>query len=585
MKTRFSLLLLLLTTVLLTLLIAAGETPARPTADVDVAQGHTAAGSRVVLETMHSELNRAMAELKGTEPAPYFISYLVTESRANVIMSSHGALFNSSSRRARQLDVVVRVGDHKLDNTHNESRFTAVGSAQLPLEEDAAAIARTLWLTTEQQYKRASRTYLQVKTNTAVRAEEEDDSPDFSKEEPHTFTGKGAEPIALERKEWEDRVKRLSGLFNKYPEVHQSMVMLATDLSTEYFVSTEGSRIVTSKPLVRMLVYASTRAQDGMDLLRSETFDATSLAGLPPESEIAAKIEKLAANLTQLRKAPIVEPYSGPALLSGKAAAVFFHEVLGHRLEGQRQRGDDEGQTFTKKLGQKVLPEFLTVVDDPTTRELSGTQLSGAYEYDSEGVPAQRVDLVVDGVLKQFLMSRMPVKNFAKSNGHGRAQPGLMPVARQGNLIVKSSKTVADAKLREMLVAEIKKQGKPYGLYFEEIAGGFTLTTRQLPQAFQILPLVVWRIYADGRPDELVRGVDIIGTPLAALNRLIVTGDSTQVFNGQCGAESGAVPVSASSPAILFSEIEVQRQAQQHNRPPILPPPAHENGSGQGVRK
>lgn len=176
-------------------------------------------------------------------------------------------------------------------------------------------------------------------------------------------------------------------------------------------------------------------------------------------------------------------------------------------------------------------------------------------------------------------MSRMPVKDFATSNGHGRAQPGLMPVARQASLIVSSTNTAPDAELRDRLIAEIKKQGKPYGLYFEDIAGGFTLTTRQLPQSFQILPLMVWKVYADGRPDELVRGVDIIGTPLSALNRLVVTGTKVEVFNGQCGAESGAVPVSAAAPAILFSEIEVQKRSQQRTRPPILPPPAFEKGA------
>jgi predicted Zn-dependent protease len=250
--------------------------------------------------------------------------------------------------------------------------------------------------------------------------------------------------------------------------------------------------------------------------------------------------------------------------------------VLGHRLEGQRQRGDQEGQTFTKKVDQEVLPTFLSVVDDPTLKNLGGVELSGWYDFDDEGVPAQRTEVVKDGILRQFLMSRMPIKGFSKSNGHGRAQDNYVPVGRQGNLIVTSSKTVPDAQLREMLIAEIKKQKKPYGLFFEDIAGGFTLTSRQLPQAFQVLPLMVRRVYPDGRPDELVRGVDIVGTPLASLNRLVLTGDTTQVFNGVCGAESGYVPVSAASPAILFSELEVQKKAKSNTRPPILPPPAFE---------
>jgi predicted Zn-dependent protease len=260
-------------------------------------------------------------------------------------------------------------------------------------------------------------------------------------------------------------------------------------------------------------------------------------------------------------------------MLSGRAAAVFFHEVLGHRVEGQRQRGRDEGQTFTKKVNEKIMPEFLSVTDDPTLRMLGTTELSGFYRYDDEGTPASRVEVVKDGILKSFLMGRLPVKNFSNSNGHGRGQEGLMPVGRQGNLIVTSSKTIPDAQLRASFIEEIKKQGKPYGLYFEDIQGGFTLTTRDLPQAFQVLPVMVWRVYADGRPDELVRGVDIVGTPLTVLTQIAATGDTTSVFNGICGAESGSVPVSAAAPAMLFSQMEVQKRKYGDTRPPILPPP------------
>lgn len=178
-------------------------------------------------------------------------------------------------------------------------------------------------------------------------------------------------------------------------------------------------------------------------------------------------------------------------------------------------------------------------------------------------------------------MSRMPVHGFATSNGHGRAQPGFLPTGRQGNLIVESSHELPEKSLRQQFIDEIKRQGKPYGLYFEDIEGGFTLTTRQLPQAFQVLPVMVWRVYADGRPDELVRGVDIVGTPLAALGHITATGDKQYVFNGICGAESGDIPVSAASPAMLFSEIEVQRKDQSHELPPILPAPQVPTGSVQ----
>jgi predicted Zn-dependent protease len=329
--------------------------------------------------------------------------------------------------------------------------------------------------------------------------------------------------------------------------------------------------------MARLMMQASTRADDGMDLLRVESFQASSPKDLPSEQEINRAATKMADDLSALRKAPVQEAFNGPALLSGRAAAVFFHEVLGHRLEGHRQKSEEEGQTFTKKIGQRILPDFLSINDDPTIPELSGVKLAGTYLYDDEGVPARRVEVVKDGVLESFLMSRMPVKGFAKSNGHGRRQPGRMPTGRQGNFIVLSKKSVTNSELRQKFIEEIKRQGKPYGLYFEDVQGGFTLTGREMPQAFQILPVIVWRVYPDGRPDELVRGVDIVGTPLAALDSIILTGDKEEVFNGICGAESGSIPVSAAAPAILFSEIEIQKRSNSHARPPILPPPGFES--------
>ncbi|HXE90160.1 MAG TPA: TldD/PmbA family protein [Terriglobales bacterium] len=536
------------------------------------------ASSALLLETLEQELNRAMQELSKAEPAPYYISYAASEHNLEVVSGSQGDLFNPLSRRVRSVDVTVRVGGHQLDNTHNHRRPSGLGSTLLPIEDDREAIARALWLTTDRQYKIASRALLEVQTEHQVKAEEEDSSPDFSKQKPHVHIGQPAPVPQLDRNAWQERVRRLSGILREYPEIYGSYVTLVVDASTRYFVSSEGSRVMTSESLSRLVVYAETRTDDGMELFRAETFDASTPDGLPPQAEVTAKVRKLAEDLRALRKAPLVEPYAGPALLSGRAAAVFFHEVLGHRLEGQRQRGDEEGQTFAKKVNQKILPDFLSVVDDPTLKTLGGVELNGYYQFDDEGVPGQRAEVVKDGVLKGFLMSRMPVQGFAESNGHGRAQEGLMPVGRQANLIVTSTHTVPDAQLRQKLIDEVKRQNKPYGLYFEDIAGGFTLTTRFLPQAFQILPIMVWRVYPDGRPDELVRGVDIVGTPLVALNRLIVTGDTTQVFNGICGAESGNIPVSASAPAILFSEIEVQKKAVSRNRPPILPPPAFETG-------
>jgi TldD protein len=533
-----------------------------------------------VLKAMQAELSRATAELGKTEQPPYYLSYTVYDQDYVVLVGAYGSLLTDTAAKRRFADVTMRVGTPELDNTHGQSRSSGVTSGSLPFGNDEDAIARVLWELTDREYKRAVPSLLSVRTNTAVRAEEEDKSPDFSKEKPQTHVGESAASTPFDRAAWESEIKRLSAVFRKYPQVYYATVVMQVQNSNSRMVSSEGTALISPNASTRLVMEAQTRAEDGMDLLRVETFQAPSAAGLPTEADLTGKIEKMAADLSALRKAPVAEPYDGPALLSGRAAAVFFHEVLGHRLEGHRQRDEEEGQTFTKKVGQEVLPKFLSVTDDPTMREIAGVKLAGAYEFDNEGSPSRRVEVIKDGVLKNFLMSRMPVKDFAQSNGHGRNQPGLMPTGRQGNLIVTSTKTAPDAEMRQKLIDEVKKQNKPYGLYFDDIQGGFTLTTRSLPQAFQVLPVIVYKVYADGRPDELVRGVDIVGTPLAALTRILNTGDQPHVFNGVCGAESGQVPVAAVAPSMLFSEMEVQKRAHEHERPPLLPPPGFENSAG-----
>jgi len=539
----------------------------------------------VLLDAMTAELHRAFTSLGKQGPGnpepdkqlpPYFLSYAVSDASFASIRAQFGALVDSSSSRVRVADVQVRLGDPKLDNTHGTHRGSAVNSMQLPLTDDRVALERTLWLATNTGYGNALDNYLRVKTEAEVRAKEEDTSPDFSQETPQTFLGKPAPLVVVDRPAWERRVTALSKIFREYPDVYQNGVMLSVQNETDYFASSEGSQVVNPHLSARLVVFAMTRADDGMDLFRAQTFEAETAEGLPAQAVMEAGVRELGKSLEALRKAPVTEPFDGPAILSGRAAAVFFHEVLGHRLEGQRQRGDEEGQTFTKDIGKEVLPTFLSVADDPTRTKFGDTWLSGSYLYDDEGEKARRVDLIDDGVLKTFLMSRLPIASFANSNGHGRAQTGRMPTGRQGNLIVTSTKAEPESELKKQLIDEAKKQGKPYGLYFEDISSGFAVTQRSSPQAFQVIPLVVYRVYVDGRPDELVRGVSIVGTPQAALKRILATGDKSEVFNGECGAESGTIPVSAVAPAMLVSEMETQKQAQGTARPPILPIPGAE---------
>jgi len=556
-----------------------------------VASAQSAPAGSPLLDAMNTELHRAFTTLgkDGATAAlkqqpPYFLSYAVSDASQVSIQAQYGALVTSTANHVRVADVQVRVGSPSLDNTHGDHRASAVNSVMLPLTDDKQALARSLWLATNAGYGTALDNYLRVQTESQVRAKEEDSSPDFSNEPAQSHIGKPAAPPVVDRAAWEQRVAALSKVFRAYPDVYQNVVMLSVQSETDYFVSSEGSQVVAPHLQARLVVMATTRADDGMDLFRDQTFEAETVDGLPSQPELESALRKLGESLEALRKAPATEPFDGPVILSGRATAVFFHEVLGHRLEGQRQRGEEEGQTFTKDIGKEVLPTFLSVSDDPTVAKFGKTWLSGAYEYDDEGEKARRVDLIQDGVLKTFLMSRLPIANFGETNGHGRAETGHIPTGRQGNLIVTSTKSVPESELRKELIEEAKKQGKPFGLYFEDISSGFAVTTRSSPQAFSVVPLVVWRVYVDGRPDELVRGVSIVGTPQAALNRILATGDKSEVFNGICGAESGSVPVSAVAPAMLVSEMETQKQAQGTARPPILPMPGLDANAAKGAQ-
>ena len=452
----------------------------------------------------------------------------------------------------------------------DRGQFTS--GALLTYEDNANSIKRRLWLETDRAYRAAAERFIRIRTNTQVKVAAEDDSDDFSTEKPAKF--EEAPPVLeFDAAAWNDRIRTVSNRFRNYPRVLTSQVGVSAQTDTRYLVNTEGSRISHGRGFARITISASAKAADGTDLNTFETFEALDANGLPDDKTLFAAVDHVAGDLTNLLKAPESEPFVGPAIFSGRAAGVFSHEIFGHRVEGHRQKDDSEGQTFTKSVNTKVLPDFLTVVFDPTRRKIGGVDLNGWYEYDDEGVKGRKVTAVDRGVLKTFLMSRSPIKGFETSNGHGRRQPGLEVVSRQSNLIVESANAVPDSRLREMLIAEAKRQGKPYGLYFRDITGGFTTTGRAGLQAFKVIPVVVYRVYTDGRPDELVRGADIVGTPLASFSKILATGDKPEVFNGYCGAESGSVPVSAVSPAILVSEIEIEKKAKSNDRPPVLPEP------------
>jgi predicted Zn-dependent protease len=544
---------------------------------VCLVDGAAAQSKPPIIAILQSELSRNVDVLKQQAVPAYYAAYTVHDSRSTQILASFGAVDRSDESRQRFATVEVRVGDYQLDNTHpirGEGRAFSPRLVQmsLPLTDDEKPIRLALWRGTDRSYKQASEALTRVRTNVAAKVQDENPAPDFSREEKQEHFGTLAS-YSLDTASWEARLRRVSAVFGEDPLVLRSQVSLTVDADNRYFVNSEGSQIATGDIGCRIFLQGVTKAEDGMELPLYTSYFATSPEGLPSERELIADARAMIELLARLRKAPLVQPFSGPAILSGRAAGVFFHEIFGHRVEGNRQRNVEDGQTFSSRVGHAVLPAFLSVAFDPTVKKAGDVELMGHYLYDDQGVKAQRVTVVDKGVLKTFLLDRAPLRSFSKSNGHGRAEAGFLPVSRQSNLQVESSKTVSREQLMNQLRDEARRQGKEFGLLFDNIEGGFTTTGRGSANAFNVLPNVVYRIYTNGREPELVRGVDLIGTPLAAFGKIIATDDRVDVFNGVCGAESGGVPVSASSPALLVSEVEVQKKTQSQETRPILPAP------------
>ncbi|MFV8751188.1 TldD/PmbA family protein [Nannocystaceae bacterium ST9] len=535
------------------------------------------------LAILERELTTNFAKLRGSELAeepPYFMAYDLVGAHSLWLEANDGAIDRKVIDRDRTVDVDIRVGAPELDNGHPTNGWyggNGLGTGvQVSLEDEPLALAQALWLVSELQYEDAVQAFTDaVSEEATLTREDEPQHPDFTlAAEPITHIEAPAD-LDLEAlaEQWSPTVQRLSKILAADPHIQQATAVMTASVENRSYVDTEGSKVQAGKVRVRLMLLVGTQADDGMALQRLVTFERHLPEQLPSAAELDALAEKLRTELMALRAAPIAEPYTGPAVLEGPAAGVFFHEIFGHRLEGHRQKDDYEGQTFTKMLGQAILPEFIDVYDDPTLASIDGTPLNGHYFVDDEATLAQRASLVEAGVLKGFLMSRSVVAPFTASNGHGRRERGHMIVARQGNLIVSARETVPEASMRERLIAEAKRQGKPYGLWFADISGGYTITDRSGPQAFKVEPLMVYRVWTDGRPDELVRGADIVGTPLAAFETIMAAGDEPGIFNGTCGAESGWVPVSAVSPSLLLSKLEIERSMHERDKPPLLPAP------------
>jgi len=546
---------------------------AAKTLRLDRAQPPSGVTQAPLIDLLATEARRMGDALSQRDDAPlHHLAYEVTDVTNTEVLASHGAIVSSSETRRRLLDVDLRVGSPELDNTHPrvDSAYFQ-GSAELALDHEPDALRNALWWETDRAYKKASKELIEVRAQRYVGVAKDADVGDFTLEHPIVHLEAPIERT-VDRPAWERRVRAFSGMFRGHEHVHRSFVRLEISLSNRSYASTEGHRVQTARAHARLSFGASTMTEDGSELSRSDEIDAHDVGGLPGDEVVRARIQTIVDQLAALVRAPVAEPFVGPAILDGKAAAVFFHEIFGHRVEGHRQKGEVEGQTFIDQVGQSIMHPVFDVYDDPTVRSVNGIDLNGFYLVDSEGVRGQRASLIEGGVFVGFLMSRMPIRGVARSNGHGRREPGYRAVARQANLIVDPARVATRADLDRALLDEVRRQRKPYGLRIGEVTGGYTMTQRGDPQAFLVEPVMVYRVYPDGR-QELVRGVTLEGTPLSVLGNVLAAANDFAVFNGYCGAESGEVPASAVSPSLLLRQIELTREQTSGQRPPLLPPP------------
>lgn len=564
---------------ILVAMMGCAAAPATPDLEEDIMVA-TEDERQEVIAALSQELDRSMERLAIEEyEGPYFMSYHLRDEERYNLSARYGALTGESHNRQRFAYVESRVGSYDFDNFANiDSHSFRMGDFRadrmMPIDANVDALRGALWLLTDEAYKQALSDYKTKRGGAIYNVDAASEVPSFTKEEPQQYRGE-VRPLDLDRGQWREMIRVLTAEMQEHDFLMDAKMDVTARRAVRYLVNSEGNDIVDEFTIYAVHAQAFTRADDGMLLENSRRFYARDADRLPDKETVRGELEEMIADLEALREAPVLDPFTGPAILDPEAAGVLFHEAVGHRLEGERQRDEIEGRTFTGQVDSQVMPAFLSIYDDPNLDEYAGTQLNGHYRYDDEGVRARRASLVENGVLTGFLMSRTPIEGFDKSTGHGRSQGVNVPQARMANLVVEADQEslVSDEELHQMLLDEAREQGKPYGLIIRDITGGSTNTLGFGYQAFKGIPRMIYKVDVETEEKTLVRGVEMVGTPLSAINEIQVAGEATAVFNGFCGAESGYVPVATIAPAMLAGEIELQRSQQMRERHPVLPPP------------
>ena len=540
---------------------SARTSPAAASEDLDgdatTAKAHEVAKGDVLLEALLTELDRSKDRLKMDQvKSPYYIEYRVEDVENYDAEAAFGALLNSQRQHIRVLRVVVRIGEYKQDSFYGRGMG---GATILPLDDDPIALRRQIWLMTDEAYKSAADAYAEKLS--ALKQFSADPNPidDFAMAPVVTKV----EPVVsmkLDEGAWKQTIQEMTNQFRKYPELQTVTASARFSAVNQYFVNSEGTIVRNGHLNSTVTLNGAAQAEDGMRLQRNPYWTEARPEDLPKRDELLKETTKTLDTLKALREAPIVEEsYRGPVLFAPDAADDIMAGLVGGNILGRKPQLGKPNRTvgaFATSYKTRILPKFLSVVDDPTMKEFDGKKLVGSYDVDSEGVPAQAVKVVDEGTLQNYLVGRQPIRDFPSSNGHGRAAPGTAAFPTIGTLIFKSSEPEPAAELKKKLMAMAVDQGKQYGYRVDTLGPGNA-------------PRLLYRVYASDGREELVRGAVFNELDVRALrNDLVALGNDPLVSN-----RAGGVPQTIIAPSLLFDELEVKRADTSKEKLPEYPAP------------
>jgi len=542
--------------------------------DLSLSSSSTAKLLRVAAE----ELERAMREMRiPGYPRPFYLSYLIRDEEHWRVQARYGAVIHDTHERQRDAFVDVRVGSWRSDQVRdgglqdNDKEAESYGFVDLPYGGSEEGLRHGLWRLTDSRYREAVESLLDKQSHELMYLDPNQHLPAFEKR-PALSDVRWTDFPHVDREHWSGYVERASRTIRRHAAIHDSHVEFEAEHICRVFVNSEGSRLVECRLVWSVECYLWMLARDGNAYPWTIKHNVIDPAELPDERALSGEIARAVAALEALAAAPTIRSFCGPALLEPVPAGLLIHEAIGHRLEGNRLLSAGEGQTFKDSIGQRVLPDFLSLYDDPRLARFGARTLVGHYRFDDEGVPAQSADLVRDGRLAGFLTTRTGIAPRHRSNGHARGRYHQRPISRMGVLIVEARGGVGPRELKRLLLEEIRRKKAPFGIRILDATSGETVTDAYNFQAFLGEIILAAKVYPDGR-EEWIRGVNFVGTPLNGVHGIVAAGDRPEVDNSFCGAESGYLPVSTISPALLLSELELQSKPESPYTPFSLPIP------------